>query len=992
MSFFSRGIKNLLFGDGKSKKPQYAHLTREKDPEAEWELVGELGDGAFGKVYKATNKVTGKTAAAKVIDLAKEEDLDEFMVEIDILTACKHENVVELLETYLYNNKLWMLLECCEGGALDDIMLELEKPLTEPQIRDICKSVLEGLTYLHDNKIIHRDLKAGNILLTMDGKVKLADFGVSAKNTKTKQKRDTFIGTPYWMAPEVIMCETFKDNPYDYKSDIWSLGITLIELAQMEPPFHDLHPMRVLVKIPRADPPTLLAPSRWSSGFSKFIAECLQKKPEMRPTAPELLKHPWITNNNQTTNPIRDLVSEAKAEVIEEVTDTPEDQIPEDEKLDLEPDTPTTPVIGTPSTPPVRTPSSPKTDASKLADANSKPKTPVLEITTTPIIEEGDSNNIDSNNSKKSPPVVLPKPKRPVSSYIESLNAGSDSVDGTNRRYSTPVSPSYNKNREAPKSPNSVKDLALKLEAQHMERPINFPNGKLHNSLSPASSRTNQKIQNGVDGIGTVSSRGSVDERFSDTESVATVDSVDSIDRRERRKSQEKSEITKEKPNYKTLKKTRRFIVDGQAVTVTTTKVVKEGEADKTKKEYVARKQDLRALRLMQKDEMRQANELASKILQQRDEVEKRHSRESTGTRKKCDADIDQLNKQQKQEVEKLEQHQLLEGKHHHKKLKAEMERGTKGFKENQKRESKSIKNMKGSSREDTRRKKEEHQVRLQEMEQEFLAKQANKMEQSMLRLSETHKMNVASLEKKFLNEKHQLLRAREAAIWELEERHLHEKHQNSKKQLKDMFFLQRSHLLARQDKQIEQFGEIYKAEEQELILKHATEKRRLPRRLRNESKARTQMFKKKLQIEAQASNRTAEEERERLKEFQLSEQKRSKLEMTKLELKHAKQIEDMKARHEASRQELASVNNEKRKQLMEQETLKLKEREEEHSKEIREWKDNLRPRKKELEDRFSQELADQERFYSSRASVRPISMAGDLSLPRHGGRENNSL
>ncbi|XP_071946985.1 serine/threonine-protein kinase 10-like isoform X2 [Antedon mediterranea] len=853
MSFFSRGIKNLLFGDGKSKKPQYAHLTREKDPEAEWELVGELGDGAFGKVYKATNKVTGKTAAAKVIDLAKEEDLDEFMVEIDILTACKHENVVELLETYLYNNKLWMLLECCEGGALDDIMLELEKPLTEPQIRDICKSVLEGLTYLHDNKIIHRDLKAGNILLTMDGKVKLADFGVSAKNTKTKQKRDTFIGTPYWMAPEVIMCETFKDNPYDYKSDIWSLGITLIELAQMEPPFHDLHPMRVLVKIPRADPPTLLAPSRWSSGFSKFIAECLQKKPEMRPTAPELLKHPWITNNNQTTNPIRDLVSEAKAEVIEEVTDTPEDQIPEDEKLDLEPDTPTTPVIGTPSTPPVRTPSSPKTDASKLADANSKPKTPVLEITTTPIIEEGDSNNIDSNNSKKSPPVV-------------------------------------------------------------------------------------------------------------------------------------------EKPNYKTLKKTRRFIVDGQAVTVTTTKVVKEGEADKTKKEYVARKQDLRALRLMQKDEMRQANELASKILQQRDEVEKRHSRESTGTRKKCDADIDQLNKQQKQEVEKLEQHQLLEGKHHHKKLKAEMERGTKGFKENQKRESKSIKNMKGSSREDTRRKKEEHQVRLQEMEQEFLAKQANKMEQSMLRLSETHKMNVASLEKKFLNEKHQLLRAREAAIWELEERHLHEKHQNSKKQLKDMFFLQRSHLLARQDKQIEQFGEIYKAEEQELILKHATEKRRLPRRLRNESKARTQMFKKKLQIEAQASNRTAEEERERLKEFQLSEQKRSKLEMTKLELKHAKQIEDMKARHEASRQELASVNNEKRKQLMEQETLKLKEREEEHSKEIREWKDNLRPRKKELEDRFSQELADQERFYSSRASVRPISMAGDLSLPRHGGRENNSL
>ncbi|XP_033125405.1 serine/threonine-protein kinase 10-like isoform X2 [Anneissia japonica] len=852
MTSIGESIRRLFFRGSKPKKPQYTQLIRDKDPEQEWEIVGECGDGAFGKVYKATNKTTGITAAAKVIDLNKEEDLDEFMVEIDILMACKHENVVDLIETYLYNNKLWMLLEFCGGGALDDIMLELEKGLTEPQIKAICKEVLEALSFLHDNKVIHRDLKAGNILLTIDGKVKLADFGVSAKNDKTRQKRDTFIGTPYWMAPEVIMCETFKDNPYDYKSDIWSLGITLIELAQMEPPFHDLHPMRVLVKIPRADPPILIAPSRWSSGFSKFIAECLQKKPELRPSAAELLKHPWITGS-ESTKAIRDLVSEAKAEVTEEITDTPDDQIPEDEKLDLEPETPTTPIIGTPSTPSVHTPASPKMDALKLANANSELKTPESPEMNVPITIE-ETKDLDSNGTKKSPPVV-------------------------------------------------------------------------------------------------------------------------------------------EKPNYKTLKKTRRFIVDGQAVTVTTTKVVKEGEANKTKKEYVARKQDLRALRLMQKDEMRQANELASKILQQRDEVDRKHDRESVATRKKCDTDIDQLNKQQKQEVEKLEQSQSVEAKHHHKKLRVDMERETKAFKDNQKREIRTMKTIKGASREDTRRKKEEQQVKMQEMEREFLAKQANKMEQSMQRISESHKMNVASLEKKFLNEKHQLLRAREAAVWELEERHLHEKHQNSKKQLKDMFFLQRTHLLARQEKQIEQFEEIYKAEEQELLTKHAAEKRRLPRRLRNESKARTQMYKKKLQIEAQTSNRSPEEERERLKEFQISEQKRCKLETTKLELKHTKQLEDMRAAHEASRQELSSVNNEKRKQLMEQETLKLKEREEEHSKELREWRDNLRPRKKAIEDRFASELAEQERFYSSRASVRPISMAGDLSLSRHQDmRHENNL
>ncbi|XP_033125404.1 serine/threonine-protein kinase 10-like isoform X1 [Anneissia japonica] len=985
MTSIGESIRRLFFRGSKPKKPQYTQLIRDKDPEQEWEIVGECGDGAFGKVYKATNKTTGITAAAKVIDLNKEEDLDEFMVEIDILMACKHENVVDLIETYLYNNKLWMLLEFCGGGALDDIMLELEKGLTEPQIKAICKEVLEALSFLHDNKVIHRDLKAGNILLTIDGKVKLADFGVSAKNDKTRQKRDTFIGTPYWMAPEVIMCETFKDNPYDYKSDIWSLGITLIELAQMEPPFHDLHPMRVLVKIPRADPPILIAPSRWSSGFSKFIAECLQKKPELRPSAAELLKHPWITGS-ESTKAIRDLVSEAKAEVTEEITDTPDDQIPEDEKLDLEPETPTTPIIGTPSTPSVHTPASPKMDALKLANANSELKTPESPEMNVPITIE-ETKDLDSNGTKKSPPVVLPKPKRPVSCYNDT-----DNVDGP-RRYSMPISPTIPNYPDAQKSPNSVKDLALRLEGQHPERPFNFPNGKLHHSLSPASDRTNPKNQNGMDGLGTVSSRGSNDDRFSDTESVATVDSIDSLDRRDRKKTQEKIENTKEKPNYKTLKKTRRFIVDGQAVTVTTTKVVKEGEANKTKKEYVARKQDLRALRLMQKDEMRQANELASKILQQRDEVDRKHDRESVATRKKCDTDIDQLNKQQKQEVEKLEQSQSVEAKHHHKKLRVDMERETKAFKDNQKREIRTMKTIKGASREDTRRKKEEQQVKMQEMEREFLAKQANKMEQSMQRISESHKMNVASLEKKFLNEKHQLLRAREAAVWELEERHLHEKHQNSKKQLKDMFFLQRTHLLARQEKQIEQFEEIYKAEEQELLTKHAAEKRRLPRRLRNESKARTQMYKKKLQIEAQTSNRSPEEERERLKEFQISEQKRCKLETTKLELKHTKQLEDMRAAHEASRQELSSVNNEKRKQLMEQETLKLKEREEEHSKELREWRDNLRPRKKAIEDRFASELAEQERFYSSRASVRPISMAGDLSLSRHQDmRHENNL
>ncbi|CAH1783560.1 unnamed protein product [Owenia fusiformis] len=303
----------------KKKQEERYNLLRREDPTEIWEIIGELGDGAFGKVYKAKNKKNGLLAALKQVEIKDDEELQDFIVEIEILTECKHKNVVGLHEAFLYNNKLWMYIEFCGGGAVDSIMLELEKPLTEPQIRSICKEMVEGLEFLHQNKVIHRDMKAGNVLLTLDGQVKLADFGVSAKNAKTIQKRDSFIGTPYWMAPEVILCETLKDSPYDYKADIWSLGVTLIEFAEMEPPNHEMHPMRVLIRIQKSDPPTLCAPSRWSKEFSNFIAACLVRDPEARPTPSALLKHPFLCNVD--SKPIIELISEAKAEVVETVED-----------------------------------------------------------------------------------------------------------------------------------------------------------------------------------------------------------------------------------------------------------------------------------------------------------------------------------------------------------------------------------------------------------------------------------------------------------------------------------------------------------------------------------------------------------------------------------------------------------------------------------------------------------------------------------------------
>ncbi|XP_052359177.1 STE20-like serine/threonine-protein kinase isoform X1 [Oncorhynchus keta] len=326
-SFFN--FRKIFKLGAEKKKKQYEHVHRDENPEEIWEIIGELGDGAFGKVYKAQNKQTGILAAAKVIDTKTEEELEDYMVEIDILASCDHHNIVKLLDAFYYDSKLWILIEFCAGGAVDAVMLELERPLTEPQIRVVCKQTLQALLYLHDNKVIHRDLKAGNILLSLNGDVKLADFGVSAKNTKTLQRRDSFIGTPYWMAPEVVMCETFKDRPYDYKADIWSLGVTLIEMAQIEPPNHEMNPMRVLLKIAKADPPTLMQPSRWSPEFSDFLRKCLDKNVDNRWNVAQLLQHPFLSTVTDS-RPLRELIAEAKAEVYEEIEDHKEEEEEED--------------------------------------------------------------------------------------------------------------------------------------------------------------------------------------------------------------------------------------------------------------------------------------------------------------------------------------------------------------------------------------------------------------------------------------------------------------------------------------------------------------------------------------------------------------------------------------------------------------------------------------------------------------------------------------
>ncbi|KAL3073596.1 hypothetical protein niasHS_017163 [Heterodera schachtii] len=284
----------------------------------EWRTLGEIGEGAFGKIEKVCSVERPQLiAACKSISLQEGEEIDDFLVEIEILALCKGQpNIVELIACYFHEQKLFMMLEYCAGGAVDSIMVELNKPLNEPQIAHVTCAVCSAVEFLHSRAIIHRDIKAGNVLLTGDGAVKLADFGVSAI-MKNNERRDSFIGTPYWMAPEVIICETFKDQPYDCRADIWSLGITCIEMAQMEPPNHNMNPMRVVIKVQKSEPPTLAQPHKWTPEFSDFLRKCLVKNVDGRWSAVQLLSHPFLRSADDR-RPIVQLLCEKNAEVVDE--------------------------------------------------------------------------------------------------------------------------------------------------------------------------------------------------------------------------------------------------------------------------------------------------------------------------------------------------------------------------------------------------------------------------------------------------------------------------------------------------------------------------------------------------------------------------------------------------------------------------------------------------------------------------------------------------
>ncbi|KAL1777541.1 TRAF2 and NCK-interacting protein kinase isoform X2 [Sigmodon hispidus] len=310
-----------MASDSPARSLDEIDLSALRDPAGIFELVELVGNGTYGQVYKGRHVKTGQLAAIKVMDVTGDEE-EEIKQEINMLKKYSHHrNIATYYGAFIKKNppgmddQLWLVMEFCGAGSVTDLIKNTKgNTLKEEWIAYICREILRGLSHLHQHKVIHRDIKGQNVLLTENAEVKLVDFGVSAQLDRTVGRRNTFIGTPYWMAPEVIACDENPDATYDFKSDLWSLGITAIEMAEGAPPLCDMHPMRALFLIPRNPAPRLKS-KKWSKKFQSFIESCLVKNHSQRPATEQLMKHPFIRdqpNERQVRIQLKDHIDRTK--------------------------------------------------------------------------------------------------------------------------------------------------------------------------------------------------------------------------------------------------------------------------------------------------------------------------------------------------------------------------------------------------------------------------------------------------------------------------------------------------------------------------------------------------------------------------------------------------------------------------------------------------------------------------------------------------------
>ncbi|XP_053552580.1 serine/threonine-protein kinase 10-like, partial [Bombina bombina] len=649
------------------------------------------------------------------------------------------------------------------------------------------------------------------------------------------------------MAPEVVMCETMKDAPYDYKADIWSLGITLIEMAQIEPPHHELNPMRVLLKIAKSEPPTLSAPSKWSLAFRDFLRKALDKNPETRPSAAQLLEHPFVSKVS-SNKALRELVAEAKAEVLDEIEENGELE-EEDSPDHLSPPADSknaTEVIGQYTKEGEKT----KEHIKEPVKNGLKPPT---QMTIHPSDIQIDQCTDPGRNSKE-------VPKNSLEDNVQNLQGevnGKPDIIIMNPlinnmgSYRNSVGEKYNQNREDDHELGL--STSLRPKSVHSDCPSsdNLPNGSLDSPARFFSVRSKRDSDSG-----STSASDSMDISMNLSADLSLNKETGSLSLRESRL------------HNKTLKRTRRYVVDGVEVSITTSKIISEDEKKDEEMRFL-RRQELRELRLLQKEEHRNQSQLNAKHIMQQEQMGRRFEQEMHAKKKFYDSELETLERQQKQQIERMEQDHAVRRRDEAKRIRTEQERDYAKFMEHLKLLKKEVKSAveklpRQQRKENMKLKMDEFAHRKQAEEQHFLNKQKEDLSFAMRTIILENKKEIYEKEREFLTRKQQLIRDKEAVIWELEERHLQERHQLMKQQLKDQYFLQRHELLRKHEKEQEQMQRYNQRMIEQLRLRQQQEKTRLPKVQRGEAKTRMAMYKKSLHL---GSSGSAAEQREKIKQ-----------------------------------------------------------------------------------------------------------------------------
>ncbi|CAH8586562.1 unnamed protein product [Schistosoma margrebowiei] len=1012
-SFF----KKFLSADESEKKSFSATIERNVNPTDIWEIISELGDGAFGKVYKTHKRNTELFAALKRVDFESEAELEDFMLEIDILTNFKHKNILTLHEVYIYESKLWIYLELCGGGALDSIMETLEKPLTEPQIRFVSREVLQGLEFLHEKLIIHRDMKAGNILLTLNNEVKLADFGVSAKLTDEKQKRSTFIGTPYWMAPEVINCETFKDAPYNWKADIWSFGITLIELAQKRPPHNATNPTRVLLRILKSDPPTLSRPQLWSSKFKAFLERTLQKDPNQRPECRDLLLDPFVSDVTENDRKvIQILLCEVNADIIETVEDfDPNEPIDEIDDNDLNP------LI--------------LSDSTKLS-------IPVE------IVYDGDDDDVDNDNNKNDAideENDNSKNKHESNKNLKQINDNSgdsgvsfEQTTSDNHYELTKQSDSNNKmtdyiideivdqlitdvitsDTKSPSITSCVFELMHDIHSTVVKSPYTTsitPNATIITTsvvpnstakmehVAKANSNVNNRIRETIvhpkkqltpsETIGHKSLV--VNDGLKDPLSSlpSTTDFHDN-----NKSKMAVSPLKRQNSAYRTRTRTRRFVIDGQMITTTSKRIVNTNLEDKRfcEDEQIKRKAALRAFRILAKQEAHQTRELNERAQQQIDILENKMNTEFSTLTKTYDhkmeivirnykLQMERLDKEFEVEMKRIRSETSKEERTFKDRLKSEIDTYDRAMRKAAKRDlnkfdqiqssnydiksNSSLTSLKSNHSINNNNNNNNNHSLVSQRLTLFRENQESRMNSRIYDLHNEYNKRRNLIHSEYLNEIHTLRLNFEEDKWRTEHRFLSMKHQLDRNRQLDLFMIKREQLTGRSELELTELKQTINMERSKLQAIHSIERKNCIKSIKSLNKRSI------LTLQRQS----------RINTIQLNEaQKRMNEELELLELKHKTQTDELEQSIHFRLQELEQSTMEKRNALIDQETKRLQELDNRHQNEMRIYAESLPRIKALMKEQFAQEYKE-DSFkinYNNYRSYSPKSHRHRLPIP----------